>query len=219
MDKNNYLLLRNLCILIIIILIIRYLYKRIYTNKHTIEGFEIINNDAIDLLTKTKTNVVLNSNSEPTPVIKPWTTKIYNLQGNFKDIQKSIAFYQPSLSINSEDYCKLGDMVSQNLDYSLPTSTQQSLLIKSSSSDVKPPVNYDLIVDYGDEYVNDNYYSYETMITDINKINSIKDNIKTCANTFVDMNAIIQQNKDILQKNVSSKIFTDPAMKVKIGLE
>jgi len=49
MNKNNYLLLRNLCILIIIILIIRYLYKRIYTNKNNFEGFEINNNDAIDL--------------------------------------------------------------------------------------------------------------------------------------------------------------------------
>ena len=214
MDKNNYLLLRNLCIIIIIILIIRYLYKRIYANKNNFEGFEINNNNAIDLLTKNKSNEVAhNANS----VIKPWTTKIYNLQGDFKDTQKSIAFYQPSLTINSEDYCKLGDIVSQNSDYSLPTSTQQSLLIKKSSSDVRAPVNYDLIIDYGDEYVNDKYFNYETMITDVNKINSIKDNIKTCANTFVDMNAIIQQNKNILQTNLSSKIFSDSKMKIKIG--
>ena len=214
MDKNNYLFLRNLCILIIIILIIRYLYKRIYTNKNNFEGFKINNNDALDLLTKNRSNEVLNND---TSVIKPWTTKIYNLQGDFKDTQKSIAFYQPSLTINSEDYCKLGDIVSQNSDYSLPTSTQQSLLIKNNSSDIKPPVNYDLIVDYGDEYVNDKYFNYETMITDVNKINSIKDNIKTCANTFVDMNAIIQQNKNILQTNLSSKIFSDSKMKIKIG--
>jgi len=214
MDKNNYVLLINLCIIIIIIIIIRYLYKRLYDHKTNFEGFEINNNDAIDLLTKNKSNEIAdNANS----VIKPWTTKIFNLQGDFKDTQKSIAFYQPSLSINSEDYCKLGDIISQNADYSLPTSTQQSLLIKKSSSDVRAPVNYDLIVDYGDEYVNNKYFNYETMITDVNKINSIKDNIITCANTFVDMNAIIQQNKTILQKNLSSKIFSDPNMKIKIG--
>ena len=217
MNKNNYLLLRNLCILIIIILIIRYLYKRIYTNKNNFEGFEINNNDAIDLLTKNKSSEVIDTNSVPVPVIKPWTTKIYNLQGDFKDTQKSIAFYQPSLTINSEEYCKLGDIVSQNSDYSLPTSTQQSLLIKKNSSDVRAPVNYDLIVDYGDEYINDKYYNYETMITDVNKINSIKDNIKMCANTFIDLNAIIQQNKNILQTNLSSKLFTDSKMKIKIG--
>ena len=61
MNKNNYLLLRNLCILIIIILIIRYLYKRIYTNKNNFEGFEINNNDAIDLLTKNKRQKVKNT--------------------------------------------------------------------------------------------------------------------------------------------------------------
>lgn len=216
MDKNNYLLLRNLCILIIIILIIRYLYKRIYNNKINFEGFEINNNNAIDLLNKNKSNEVVDYSSS---VIKPWTTKIYNLQGNTTEIQKSIAFYQPLLTINSENYCKLGDMVSQNSDYSLPTSTQQSLLIKASSSDIKPPINYDLIVDYGDEYINNNYLNYETMITDVNKINSIKDNIKKCANTFFDMNAIIQQNKNILQINLSNKIFSDSKMKIKIGVE
>ena len=215
MDKNYYLLLRNVCILIIIILIIRYLYKRIYTNKNNLEGFDINNNDAIDLLTKKKTNEIEDSNSKP--VIKSWTTKIFNLQSDFNDIQKTIAFYQPLLTISGEDYCKLGDIVSQNPNYSLPTSTQQSLLLKKNSSDIKPPVNYDLIVDYGDEYINDNFYNYETMITDINKINSIKDNIKDCANTFVDMNSIILQNKDTLQKNLSSKIFTDPKMIIKVG--
>lgn len=215
MDKNNYLLLRNICILIIIILIIRYLYKRIYTNKNNVEGFEINNNNAIDLLTKNKSNEILDFNSDS--VIKSWTTKIFNLQGDFKDIQKSIAFYQPLLTIGGEDYCKLGDIVSQNTNYTLPTSNQQALLLKKNSSDIKPPVNYDLIVDYGDEYVNNQFYNYETMITDVNKINSIKDNIKVCANTFVDMNSIIVQNKDTLQKNLSSKIFTDPAMKIKIG--
>ena len=210
MDKNYYLLLRNLCILIIIILIIRYLYKRIYTNKNNVEGFDINNNDAIDLLSKKKANEIEDINSNP--VIKSWTTKIFNLQSDFKDIQKPIAFYQPLLSIGGEDYCKLGDIVSQNPNYSLPTSSQQSLLIKKNSSDIKPPVNYELIVDYGDEYINNKFYNYETMITDVNKINSIKDNIKTCANTFVDMNSIILQTKDTLQKNLSSKIFTDPRM-------
>jgi hypothetical protein len=217
MEKNNYLLLRNLCILIIIILIIRYLYKRIYTNKYNLEGFEINNSDAIDLLNKKKSNDIVDINSNPAPSIKPWTTKIYNLQSDFKVIQKSIAFYQPLLNINGEEYCKIGDMVSQNPNYSLPTSNQQSLLIKQNSSDIKPPDSYELIVDYGGEYVNTKYYTYETMITDINKINSIKDNIKTCANTFGDMNSIILENKDILQRNLSTNIFSSDNMKIKIG--
>lgn len=208
-----------LCILIIIILIIRSVYKRQQTKKdithnnnlNTIkEGFEndINNGNAVDLLSKIKSHQIIENinNLNNKNIIKSWSTKIYNMMSNNK-LNKEFAFYQPNLLNNQ--YCKLGDMISQNKDYSPPNSNQLSLLIKKGISDIKPPVSFDLIVNFGSEYINTKYYEYESLIKNINTMNLIKSNINKCANTFIDLNNIITNNNKNIDFNLSKNILNN----------
>ena len=141
MDKDIKKVLIYLCIIIVIIIILRFLYIRLknqyvnYTNytNYTIENFNTA--DSIDLLSKTKSNLIMTSNSSNfgvVTVIKPWTTKLYNIENNKT---KAISLYQPNLLIHDTQYCKLGDILSINLDYSPPNSNQLSLFIKKSVYD------------------------------------------------------------------------------------
>jgi len=185
-----------LCICIIIILIVRSIYKKPqngkdipYNNLNTIkESFEnnINNGDSVDLLSKTKSHHIIENinNFQNKNMIKSWTTKIYNMMSNNK-LNKEFAFYKPNLLNNQ--YCNLGDMISQNKDYSPPTSNQLSLLIKKGISDIQPPVSFDLVVNFGSEYSNTKYYEYESLIKNINTMNLIKSNITKCTNTFIDL--------------------------------
>ena len=219
MDKENKYkqLLINLCIIIIIIIILRFLYIRLSNNNKYKEGFEnniesnINNGDAIDLLSKYKTNQIIVDNNVLTDknIIKPWTTKIYNMQSVIKQ-SKEIALYKPNLFINNEQYCKLGDTLSQNLNYRPPNSSQLTLLIKKGVSDIKPPKDYDLIVNFGTEFINTKYYEFESYIDDISKMNLIATNINTCSKTFVNMNTIVQNNLETLQLNLSQKLINEP---------
>ena len=214
-----------LCICIIIILILRTLYKRqTYvknSNHNTInninEGFEIDNiNDneteidnenVVDLLSKTNSNQIIeNISFNNKNMIKSWTTKIYNMMSQNK-LNKEFAFYQPNLLNNQ--YCKLGDMISENKDYSPPNSNQISLLIKKGVSDIKPPVSFDLIVNFGGEYSNTKYYEFESLIKNSDTMNLIKSNISKCANTFVDLNTIITKNINNLDFNLSKNILSN----------
>jgi len=208
-----------LCILIIIILIIRSVYKRQQpvkdithnNNLNTIkEGFEndINNGNAVDLLSKIKSHQIIENinNLNNKNMIKSWSSKIYNMMSNNK-LNKEFAFYQPHLLNNQ--YCKLGDMISQNKDYSPPKSNQLSLLIKKGISDIKPPVSFDLVVNFGSEYSNTKYYEYETLIKNINTMNLIKSNINKCANTFIDLNTIITNNNKNIDFNLSKNILNN----------
>ena len=185
-------LLGTLCILIVIIMIIRFLYIRLNNNNknnnNKIEGFD---NGAIDLLSKVKSNtIVSNTTFELATVINSWTTKIYNMKSPNTQT-KQIALYQPILLINSVQYCKLGDMLSQNKNYAPPIVNQNTLLIKSNS-DIKPPIDYELVVNFGEEYVNTKYYKYESFINNIDTMNLIKPSINICANIVRDINNLIK---------------------------
>jgi len=208
-----------LCILIIIILIVRSVYKRQHTvkdithnnNLNTIkEGFEndINNGNAVDLLSKIKSHQIIENinNLNNKNMIKSWSTKIYNMMSNNK-LNKEFAFYKPNLLNNQ--YCKLGDMISQNKDYSPPKSNQLSLLIKKGVSDIKPPVSFDLIVNFGSENTNTKYYEYESLIKNSNTMNLIKSNINKCANTFIDLNNIISNNNKNIDFNLSKNILNN----------
>ena len=220
MDKENKYkqLLINLCIIIIIIIILRFLYIMLSNNNKYKEGFEnsiesnnINNGDAIDLLSKHKTNQIIVDSNVLTDknIIKPWTTKIYNMQSVIKQ-SKEIALYKPNLFINNEQYCKLGDTLSQNSNYSPPNSSQLTLLIKKGVSDIKPPKDYDLIVNFGTEFINTKYYEFESYIDDISKMNLIATNINTCSKTFGNMNMVLQNNLETLQLNLSQKLINEP---------
>ena len=196
-------ILCNLCILIIMIIIVRVLYIRLYSKNITskdnskIEGFT----GNIDLLSKQKSNSI-KIGTDTSNVINPWTTKFYNMQSPSTQT-KQIALYQPLLVIKNEQYCKLGDILSQNVDYAPPNSDQNTLLIKNSS-DIKPPVDYELVVNFGDEYVNTKYYEYESYIKNTNTINVIKPSLTFCSNTINEINNIVINNITTLQTNVKS---------------
>jgi len=223
MDKDTKSLLIKLCIFIIIVIIIRFLYIILSSKTKHKEGFynsnDINTGDAIDLLSKTKSNEVINNSTisiSNKDIIKPWTTKIYNMQSDIKQ-SKEIALYKPNLFIKNEKYCKLGDVISQNPNYSIPNSKQMTLLIKKGISDIKPPTDYDLIVNFGGEFINTKYYEFESYIDDISKINLIATNIKNCSKTFINMNSIIQSNLDTLQLNLSQKIINESASNISIN--
>lgn len=226
MDNHKALLVK-ICILLIIILILRFIYIRLYSNnsltlisKHNninnIEHFGVNDGDSIDLLSKIKNNDIIkiditNTNNLSNTIIKPWTTKIYNMQTGNQQI-KPLAIYQPKLLINNVQYCKLGDMLCQNTDYSPPNSSHFALLIKKSSSDFRPPVKYDLIVNFGDENVNTNYYDYESYITTASSQADIYDilpNIINCSKIFTNINSLIQNNLDILETNLANQISSN----------
>jgi hypothetical protein len=230
MEINKDLLIK-ICILLIIIILLSFLYIRLTDNiitttttsknninkqntknktNNNVENFEVNDGNAIDLLSKLKYNAIipLDPNNLSNTVIKPWTTKIYNMQSGNQQV-KPLALYQPQLLIKSIQYCKLGDMLCQNTDYSPPNSSHFTLLIKKGSSDIKPPINYDLIVNFGEENVNINYYDYESYITSAAsqaEIMSILPNIINCSKIFSNINSLIQTNLDTLEANLSTQI-------------
>ena len=206
MDTTNKHFLIKICILLLILILLRFLYIRC----NTVENFEINNGDAIDLLSKIKHNAIIpiDYKNLGNTIIKPWTTKIYNMQPGNQQI-KPLALYQPQLLINSTQYCKLGDMLCQNNDYSPPSSSHFTLLIKKGSSDIKPPINYDLIVNFGNENVVTSYYDYESYISTAASqadIYSILPNITNCSKIFTNINTLIQNNLDNLQTSLSKLI-------------
>ena len=220
----------KICILLLILIILRFLYIRLSdntlhnkinnnnNNNNIIENFSINNGDSIDLLAKLKNNdiISLDTTNLGKYVIKPWTTKIYNMQSGNQQI-KPVALYQPKLLIKNIQYCKLGDMLSQNSDYLPPKSSHFTLLIRKGSSDIKPPVKYDLVVNFGDETVNTNYYEYESFITtpaSQAEINSILPNIINCSKIFININQLIQTNLSSLETNLSNEIKKNTNIRV-----
>ena len=80
-----------------------------------------------------------NTNSNKEMEIKSWNNKIFNMQ-NVTQQSKPIAFYKPKLLISSIGYYKLGDVVSQNIDYSVPRPDQFTLLIRGGQIPCATPV-------------------------------------------------------------------------------
>ena len=149
MEQSAKNLLIYICIIIFILIILRVLYTTLNKYNNNIENFIIDNNNAVDLLsTKIKsTDALIDSNQLSTNQensIHPWSNRIYNLDNTMQQ-QKPIALYKPNLFINNVQYCKLGDMISQDVNYSIPTETEFTLLIKKIGSDIKPPKNYTLV--------------------------------------------------------------------------
>ena len=212
MDKNTKQYLINLCIVIIIIIILRFLYIRL--NK--LEGFTINTVNVVDLLSKQTSNI-MNENSSSgftqVSVIKPWTTKIYNMQSITRQT-KDIAIYQPKLIINNKQYCKLGDTLSTNANYVLPNVNQLTLLIKKDGSDIKPPSDYNLIVNFGEETIDSKYYEYESYIDDITKINLITPNLTFFTTVFTTLNTLITNSVTILGSNLVLKIKDESTFNV-----
>ena len=207
MEINKYITKKTLiyiCIIIIILIIIRILYST-YTN-NIIEGFDLSNNAATDLLQKFKspeTQLLANQDNKNLEMqIYLWRNKINNLENPLLKL-KPIAFYKPNLTINKVRYAKLGDIVSQNSDYSLPSFDQFTLLIKKGTSDIKPPIRFDLIAEIKNPSFNTIYYTYSRYIDESVNFNAISESLKRCSTVITDLNSLIQNNLSSLQKPIT----------------
>jgi hypothetical protein len=198
-----------ICIIIVIIIIFRILYNTFYNNENNenIEGFDLSNNPASDLLSKYKSadaQFTVNLNDTNTEMqIYLWSNKIYNLQ---KQQTKAISFYKPILMINKLQYAKLGDIVSQNTDYSLPSVDQFTLLIKKGTSDIKTPVRFDLIAEIDNPNFNLSYYEYSAFINESVNIKAISGSLNNCSSAINTINSLIGNNLAIIQKKIINKI-------------
>lgn len=197
-----------ICIAIVVIIIFRIIYNTFKTN---VEGFNINNNTATDLLSKLKSTSVLeydstsqSSNTEQS--IRSWNNKIYNMM-NSTQLEKPIALYKPILTIDNIQYSKLGDIISQNTDYSPPNSNQFSILVKKKSSDIKPPVSFDLMVDIGDSDFDSTYYSYDNYINNTVNISDISTNLINCTAAFTNLNSLINNNLPTIKTQFQNFIY------------
>jgi hypothetical protein len=208
MEINKYITNKTLiyiCIIIIILIIIRILYSAYDTN-NIIEGFDLSNNAATDLLQKIKspeTQLIANQDNKNLEMqIYLWRNKMNNLENPLLKL-KPIAFYKPNLTINKVRYAKLGDIVSQNSDYSLPSFDQFTLLIKKGTSDIKPPIRFDLIAEIKNPSFNSIYYTYSRYFDDSVNFNSISESLKNCSTVISDLNSLIQNNLSSLQNPIT----------------
>jgi hypothetical protein len=185
------------CIILILIILIKNLYdysKNSKNSKNTIEGFE----NALDLLNKYKSIEVQlsgdNTSSDIELSINPWTTKLHNLQETQK--VKQIGLYKPHLVINGERYSKLGDMISLNTDYSPPNKNEFTLLVKRVGSNIKSPVNYNLLVNFGNPNIPSYYYQYDKFLDSQNNLSLITNNLNNCLSAISNLNQIIIDNNE-----------------------
>jgi len=210
MEISKYISKKKLiyiCIIIVIFIIIRILY---YTLYYDLEHFASTDNLITDLLSKYKsTNAqqIADPNNINTEMqIKSWNNKIYNMQ-NTTQQSKAISFYKPNLLINNELYCKLGDIVSQNTDYSIPTADQFTLLVKKNVSDIKQPIRFDLVVDIGYNKFNSEYNDYSIYINNSINISNIDNSLKNCASAINNLNSLIQNNLSIIQNTFVNDVL------------
>ena len=221
MEEHTKKMLIYVCIGVVILIIIRFLYLNQNDINNKYEGFEIENIDssgnAIDLISaKLKSSNILNSvidiDNNNLDVINYWSNKLYNMQTNTLQQAKPIALYKPNLIINNTKYCKLGDMVSQDINYNPPSATEFTLLIKQSGSKIQPPTDYSLVVDSGNKTIDPDYYNYVNYFTNISSLNNISTSISNCSNSLDRLNSIIQDNialvQTALQTNVNNNGFT-----------
>jgi hypothetical protein len=208
MNNDTKKLVIYLTVIITLIILIRLVYLWLSNENNINEGFVDDDDDvAVDLLTKLKSSKIqkieTNSTIDIELSIKPWSTKLYNLQ-NFGTQSKAISIYKPILNIKGSKYYKLGDMLSQNLEY-VPDTNEFTLLIKKDLSDTKPPDNFNLVVNFGDDNVPITYYQYSQIINNVSILNKLSENITTCVNSFSKLNNIIKDNLE----SIKTKFNTD----------
>jgi hypothetical protein len=211
MEQSTIKLLKYICICIIILILLRFIYLTVNEDdNNNVEPFVIDNNNAIDLLsTKLKSTAALQYLKTGTSelAIHPWNNKILNIQNTTLQKVKSIALYKPNLSINSVQYCKLGDMVSQDVNYNLPSPTEFTLLIKKTGSDIKPPTDYSLIVDSGDKNMNPDFYKYATFFNDISNLNNISTSLSNCSTTLTQLALLVKNNSSLILNELKNNIY------------
>jgi len=198
---------------LVVIILGKLLYNHFANSTNTLEGFDGNNrSNAIDLLNKYKsTDVQLSGNSSSSDIelsINPWTTKLHNMQTTQQ--AKAIGLYKPLLVIKGEKYVKLGDMVSLNNDYSPPNRNEFTLLVKKVGSDYKAPLNYNLLVNFGNSNVPSFYYQYDRFLNSRDNLSLIMNNLNNCLSSISNLNNILINNQDnikiIIRNLIASQV-------------
>jgi hypothetical protein len=218
MEQSTIKLLKYICIGIIILIILRFLYLNINEDGNkNIETFIIDNNNAIDLLSsKLKSTDALHYDNKTglksEMAIYPWSNKIYNMQNTTLQQIKQIALYKPNLVIKNIQYYKLGDMVSQDVNYNKPSPSEFTLLIKKTGSDIKPPTDYSLVVDYGDKNIDPNYYTYATYFNDISNLNNISTSLTNCSTALTQLSSLVYANIPQIKNSLKNNIYKNATL-------
>jgi hypothetical protein len=223
MEKQTKQILICICLIIVCLIIIRCLYfylnidffgNNFFGNK---EGFAVNNELSIDLLSKFKSNdaqIYASPTSNNLEMqIHSWSTKIYNMQSTSQQV-KPISLYKPKLFVNGVQYCKLGDMLSQNADYSPPNENQFTVLIKQDGSDIKQPTKYELMVDLNLPNFNINYYTYDQYISNPISLNTILSNLKSLNQTYNNLNILIQNNLSNINDVLKTSVLNSSQVKI-----
>ena len=209
-----------ICIIIVILIILRILYSTFYIDS-IVEGFDLSNNPATDLLTKYKSNnaqLIVNSTNENLEMkIYSWSNQLYNIQ-NPSTKSRALAFYKPILTINKVQYAKLGDIVSQNSDYSLPSVDQFTLLVKKGTSDIKSPIRFDLMTGINNPTFDTNFYAYSNYIGSSSlNINSFSESLIKCGSAISNLNSLIQNKIDKIDGIIGYNVYNDINNKISVG--
>ena len=199
-------------VLLLLILLSKFLYNNYVnntnttTNTNTTDTLETFNN-AIDLLNKYKSidiNVI-NVGSSLETSINQWTTLLQSMKEDSNKV-KAIGLYKPNVVINGVTYSKLGDMLSLNSDFSPPSKDDFTLLLNRSSSDIKTPIDYNLIVNFGNNNLPTYYRDLQDKIYNTN-LAAIKTSLNNCINYNVSLQTIINNNKNNITSYIT-KIIT-----------
>ena len=200
------------CIILGVILLINFLYNKFVKNTNNIELFE----NAIDLVNKYKSSEVNNihTDSASETSIYPWTTILQNIDDNNKI--RAIGLYKPNVVLNGVIYSKLGDMLSLNSDFSQPLKTDFTLLVVRNSSDIKPPIGYNLIVNFGNNNLESFYTELQDKLDNTN-INAMQVSLNNCFNYDITLQNIINNNKQLIHTNVINLITLKTFLSVNIN--
>lgn len=210
------------CVLLITIVLGKLLYNHFAKGTNSLEGLEVFegfdgNANAIDLLNKYKSiEAQLSGSSSSSDIelsINPWTTKLHNMQTTQQ--VKAIGLYKPHLVINGEKYAKLGDMISLNTDYSPPNKNEFTLLVKKIGSDIKAPVNYNLVVNFGNSNVPSFYYQYDRFLNSQNNLSIVMNNLNNCLSAISNLNNLITNNQNNITTMIKNLISSQ--VKLQIG--
>lgn len=194
---------------LVVVILVKLLYNHFANDTITLEGFNgNSDSNAIDLLNKYKSNnVQLSGNTSSSDIelsINPWTTKLHNMQTTQQ--VKAIGLYKPHLVINGEKYVKLGDMISLNNDYSPPNKNEFTLLVKKVGSDLQAPLNYNLVVNFGNSNIPSFYYQYDRFLNSQNNLSLIMNNLNNCLSSILNLNNILINNQDSIKTIIKNLI-------------
>lgn len=204
------------CILLVLILVVKLIYNYVLESKNSVESFYGSGYNAIDLLNKYKsTEVQLSGNSTSSDIelsINPWTTKLHNMQTTQQ--VRPIGLYKPHLVIKGEQYAKLGDIISLNSDYSPPNKNEFTLLIKKIGSDIQAPLNYNLIVNFGNSNVPQFYYQYDKFLNYQDNLSLVMNNLNNCLTSISSLNDILLNNQDNIKIKIKNFISSQVSLQI-----